>query len=44
MGLTEGQQDAIVLEYTLMVAHQRDVMDRHRAVRESVSASVFGLG
>ncbi len=36
MGLTEGQQDGIVLEYTLMVAHQRDVMDRHRTVLASL--------
>jgi len=34
MALTDIQQDAIVLEYTLMVAQQRDVMDRHRRVRE----------
>ncbi len=36
MALTEAQQDAIVLEYTLMVAQQRDVMDRHRAVLASL--------
>ena len=36
MALTEGQQDGIVLEYTLMVAQQRDVMDRHRTVLASL--------
>ncbi len=32
MGLTEGQQDAIVLEHGLMLAQQRDIMARSRAI------------
>ena len=36
MELTEAQQDGIVLEYTLFVAQQREVMERHRAVLSSL--------
>ena len=36
MGLTEAQQDGIVLEYTLMVAQQREVVGRHRAMLASL--------
>ena len=32
MGLTEEQQDTIVSEYNLMLAQQRDVMARTRAM------------
>ncbi len=32
MGLTEGQQDAVVLEHSLMVAQQRDATARSRAM------------
>lgn len=36
MGLTEAQQEGIVLEYTLMVAQQREVMGRHRTMLASL--------
>ncbi len=32
MGLTEGQQDAIVLEHGLMLAQQRDIIARSRGI------------
>ena len=32
MGLTEEQQDAIVREHGLMLAQQRDIMARSRAI------------